>query len=112
MQFVLHGTKQLTTSIKFPHPKTMLDSTVTFFCSRTQVVVTIDAFGVTYHLVQSRLKIDVTPIIAYAVTPIRWQKRANYSSTASQSLPSTATAKFSITFLECYAPILIAAKVT
>ena len=23
----------------------------------------IDAFGVTYHLVQSRLKIDVTPII-------------------------------------------------
>ena len=41
MLFVLHGTKQLTTSIKFPHPKTMLDSTVTFFCSRTQVVVAI-----------------------------------------------------------------------
>ena len=40
MQYVLHGTKQLTTSIKFPHLKTMLNST-NFFCSRTQVVVTI-----------------------------------------------------------------------
>ena len=39
-----------------------------------------------YHLVQSRLKIDVTPIIAYAVTPIRWQKRANYIGARSQQL--------------------------
>ena len=46
----------------------------------------IDAFGVTYHLVQSRLKIDVTPIIAYAVTPIRRQKRANYIGARPQQL--------------------------
>ena len=50
------------------------------------MVIIIDAFGVTYHLVQSRLKIDFTPIIAYAVTPIRWQKRANYIGARPQQL--------------------------
>ena len=114
MQFVLHGTKQLTTSIKFPHPKTMLDSTVTFFCSRTQVVVTIDAFGVTYHLVQSRLKIDVTPIIAYAVTPIRWQKRANYIGARPQQLRRAYQVQLQQnfpfrTFLECICGLSTAA---
>ena len=46
-----------------------------------------DAFGVTYHLIQNQLKIDVTQlIIAYTVTPIRWQKRANYIGARSQQL--------------------------
>ena len=54
--------------------------------TRHQAVNCIDAFGVTYHFIQSWLKIDVTPIITYAVTPIGWQKRANHIDVRPQQL--------------------------